>query len=60
MREPKRMPWFKMPLRLRALPFNERRAALDKWERTFGLYDWKKGWKKDYKDYKKLLTRKTE
>ncbi len=41
----KRIPWFKLPLRLRSLPFEEREAALEAHEREFGPYDWKKGWK---------------
>jgi hypothetical protein len=32
------IPWYRMPLQLRALPFSERPKALAKWERTFGKY----------------------
>ena len=41
--------WFKMPLRLRCLPFDERKAALEQYEREFGPYDWKKAWDDEVK-----------
>ena len=36
------IPWYKMPIRLRALPFNERVDALKKYEERFGPYEWEK------------------
>ena len=39
------IPWFKMPIRLRALPFDQREQALKEYEAIHGQYDWKTGWK---------------
>ena len=43
MNRSKIIPWYKLPLPLRALPFEKREVALAKWEKQFGSYDWKKG-----------------
>lgn len=32
------IPWYKMPLQLRALPFKDRAEALAKWEQQHGDY----------------------
>jgi len=34
------IPWFKMPITLRALPFNERAKALEQYEAVHGTYIW--------------------
>jgi len=41
--ENKRIPWYKMPLSLRALPLAKRPAALAEYEHKCGHYDWRTG-----------------
>ena len=44
------IPWYQMPIRLRALPFNERAVALKEYVQEFGAYDWQT--KFDIDEYK--------
>ncbi len=46
------IPWYKMPVELMALPFNERESALGEWESRHGHYDWEKYWEEQNKETK--------
>lgn len=46
-----RIPWFKMPIYLRCLPFEDRVDALAKHEAVFGVYSWRDDLNKEWPTY---------